>query len=146
MNDNVQQPDLGRKLMQLGVVLFLLGLLTGFAVPLLELPRVGLTSHLEGVLNGILLLVLGLVWPHLRLSARMTTLAYWLIVYAAFANWFATLMSAVTGAGGTLPLASAGRVGAPAAEMIVGFLLITLSFAMVGACVLLIRGLSGAAR
>jgi hydroxylaminobenzene mutase len=146
MNDNVQQPDLGRKLMQLGVVLFLLGLLTGFAVPLLELPRVGLTSHLEGVLNGILLLVLGLVWPHLRLSARMTTLAYWLIVYAAFANWFATLMSAVTGAGGTLPLASAGRVGAPAAEIIVGLLLITLSFAMVGACVLLIRGLRGVAR
>ena len=38
----------GDRLLRLGVLLFLLGLLTGFAIPALTNPRMGLTSHLEG--------------------------------------------------------------------------------------------------
>ena len=39
-------------LLQLGILLFLIGLLTGFVIPKLANPRMGLASHLEGVLNG----------------------------------------------------------------------------------------------
>jgi hypothetical protein len=54
-------------LFELGLVLFLLGLLTGFAVPALKNPRMALSSHLEAILNGIFLVLLGLLWPHVDL-------------------------------------------------------------------------------
>ena len=57
----------GDRLLRLGVLLFLLGLLTGFAIPALANPRMGLTSHLEGLMNGMFL-SLGLLWPRLALS------------------------------------------------------------------------------
>ena len=52
----------------LGLVLFLVGLLTGFAVPTLKNPRMALSSHLEAVLNGMFLVLLGLLWPHIDLA------------------------------------------------------------------------------
>lgn len=130
-----------RRLLQLGVFLLLLGLLTGFAVPLLENPRMGLASHMEGVLNGILLLALGLVWPRLRLSVRAERLAYGLVLYGTFANWSATLLAAIWGAGATMPIAGLGHQGNPVQESVIAFLLFSLSFAMVALCVLLLRGL-----
>jgi hydroxylaminobenzene mutase len=56
-----------RVLFTLGLVLFLVGLLTGFAVPALKNPRMALSSHLEAVLNGMFLVLLGLLWPHIDL-------------------------------------------------------------------------------
>lgn len=47
-------------LFKLGLILFLMGLLTGLAVPVLKNSRMGLSSHLEGVLNGMFLALLGL--------------------------------------------------------------------------------------
>ena len=58
-----------RALLQLGVLLFLIGLLTGFAVPAAAIPRMALSSHLEGLFNGIVLVVLGLMWHRLVLPA-----------------------------------------------------------------------------
>ena len=62
----------GRKLLWHGVFLFLLGLLTGLGAGLVENPRMALSSRLEGVMNGLFLVVLGFFWGHLRLSARST--------------------------------------------------------------------------
>ena len=59
------QAQTGRRLLQLGIILFLLGLLTGLAVPALANPRMGLASHLGGVMNGLVLVALGLMWPRL---------------------------------------------------------------------------------
>ena len=58
----------GHRLIQLGIILFLAGLLTGFVIPLMANPRVGLSSHLEGVMNGLLLVALGVIWPRLTLG------------------------------------------------------------------------------
>ena len=62
---------LGRRLLRYGIVLFLLGLATGRLVESLALPRMGLSSHLQGVMNGTFLVVVGLIWPHLRLHALL---------------------------------------------------------------------------
>jgi hydroxylaminobenzene mutase len=131
----------GGRLLQLGIVLFLLGLLTGLAIPTFAMPRMGLASHLQGLMNGIVLMVFGLVWPRLKLSPGLLTLTFWLVIYGAFANWIATLLSAATGAGGLMPIAAAGREGDAILEAIVGFLLISLSLAMISACGLLLWGL-----
>ncbi|OQW61888.1 MAG: hydrogenase [Proteobacteria bacterium HN_bin10] len=137
--------DYARALLRLGVLLFLFGLFTGFAVPMLAMPRMALASHLEGLMNGLLLMALGLMWPRLVLGPRAQALTFALAVYGAFANWLATLISAITCAGAMMPIAAAGRTGEAAPEAIVGFLLVSLSLAMVAACVLVLWGLRRAA-
>jgi hypothetical protein len=48
-----------RRLMWHGMFLFLLGLVTGLVEQRFANVRMGLSAHLEGVMNGILLLALG---------------------------------------------------------------------------------------
>lgn len=127
MNASEDEFPPARLWMQCGVILFMIGLFTGFFVPVLALPRMGLASHLEGVMNGLLLIVVGLMWGRLALGARQRRLCFALIVYAAYANWLATLLSAATGAAGAMPLAGGGSTGAPLQEAIVTGLLLTLS-------------------
>jgi (hydroxyamino)benzene mutase len=55
----------------LGLVLFPLGLLPVLAVPALKIPRMALSSHLEGVLNGMFLVLLGLLWLHIDLPTSL---------------------------------------------------------------------------
>ncbi len=129
------------RLLQLGMLLFLLGLLVGFAVPSLANPRMGLASHLEGVINGLFLVVLGLVWPGLTLPGPASTTLFWLALYGTFANWAATLLAAFWGAGASMPLAAGALRGSAAQELIIDALLISLALAMVAVSVLTLWGL-----
>ncbi len=135
----VSGPD--RVLMRAGVLLFLVGLLTGLAVPLMQIQRMALSSHLEGVMNGMLLMILGLLWPKLSLPAWAGTATFWLALYGTFANWLATLLSAAWGAAAMMPIAGQGAVGTPIAEGIVSALLGSLTLAMIAACGFVLWGL-----
>jgi hydroxylaminobenzene mutase len=147
MHDHDTDDSTGHRLLQLGVVLFLLGLLTGFAIPMVANPRMGLTSHLEGVMNGMFLMLLGLLWPRLLLPGAARTALFGLSIYGTFANWAATLLAAVWGAGATMmPIAAPGREGSALQEATVTFLLLTLSLAIVAASVLILWGLRGGPR
>ncbi len=101
----------------------------------------GLASHLEGILNGLFLVVLGLAWPRLRLPGRASAAVFGLAVYGGFANWAATLLAAAGGAGAAMPIAAAGREGTVVQETVVLALLLSLSAAMLGACTLALWGL-----
>ncbi len=128
-------------LFKLGLVLFLIGLLTGFAIPALKNPRMALSSHLEAVLNGMLLVLLGLLWPHVDLPHAWGVTAIALIVYATYANWLATLLAALWGAGRKLaPIAAGDHEGSAAKEGVVSFLLVSLSVAFVVGIVIIIVG------
>lgn len=130
------------RLLQLGVALFLLGLVTGLAVSATANPRMALASHIEAVMNGTFLIALGLLWPRLVLSPRQMAVAFWLAIYGTFANWAATLLAAIWGAGnGMMPQAAQGRAGTQLQEMVINTLLATLALAMIGACVLVLAGL-----
>lgn len=140
------QRTAAHRLIQFGVALFLLGLLTGLAVPALANPRMALASHMEAVMNGTFLVVLGLVWPRLALSPRLLVTAFWLAVYAAFANWLATLLAAAWRAGSPMmPLAAQGHSGTPLQETLLQALLVSLAIAMIGSCLLVLFGLRGSA-
>jgi hydroxylaminobenzene mutase len=129
-------------LFKLGLILFVIGLLTGFAIPVLKNPRMGLTSHLEGILNGMFLALLGLLWPHVHLTHGWRVTAVVLIVYSAYANWLGTLLAAAWGAGRKLaPLAAGDHEASNVKESIFGFLLISLSVAIVIGVVIVIVGL-----
>jgi hydroxylaminobenzene mutase len=132
-----------RLLLRLGVLLFLLGLLTGFAVPKLANPRMGLASHLEGLMNGLFLLAMGLIWHRLTLSTRLLQLTFWLAIFGTFANWTTTLLAAAWGAGVMMPIAGQGHTGTPLQETVLKVLLVTLSLAVVAVCGLLLAGLRG---
>jgi hydroxylaminobenzene mutase len=129
-------------LFTLGLVLFLVGLLTGFAIPALKNPRMALSSHLEAVLNGMFLVLLGLLWPHIHLPTGWGTTAVALIVYAAYANWLATLLAAAWGAGGRLaPIATGDHEASAAKEKLVSVLLVSLAPCIVVGVVIVIAGL-----
>lgn len=130
-----------RKMVALGAILVMLGMLTGFVSGALANPRMGLVAHLEGLMNGTLLIGLGAAWRHVRLDAAAERWTWGLLLFGTTSNWFATLLAAIWGVGGlTMPLMAAGHTGAQWQEMLVGGLLFALSFAMVGAFALIIRG------
>ena len=137
------QERTGRRLLQLGVLLFLLGLLVGFAVPSLANQRMGLSSHLEGVMNGIFLMAVGSIWPKLVLSDRLLKATFWLALDGTFANLAATFLAAAWGAGAMMPISGQGHIGTPAQEGVIRLMLVSLSLAMVWACALLLAGLRG---
>lgn len=122
-----------------GLVLFLIGLLTGLAIPAMKNPRMGLSSHLGAHFQGLFLLVIGLLWSFVNVTPAWETAAVALLVYAAYANWVATLIAGIWGAGRPMmPLAAPTQEGSPALEGVIKFLLITLSIAdIVGVAIVL---------
>ena len=106
-----------------GVVLFFLGLLTGFAIPAARSPRIGLSAHLAGVQSGTFLIAVGLLWPKLDLGSWSAPVghALWLSLYAI---WLSLVLAAVFGAGQGLPIAGQGITTTKGRQAIVSVLLI----------------------
>ena len=129
------------RLIFLGILLFLFGLIVGLLVPLFENPRMGVSSHIEGVLNGMLLVILGLIWSKIKLSNRWLKITFWLAVYGTFANFVGILVAAIFNGGKMLGIMANGQEGAPVVEGIVGFSLISLSIAMIIVSVVTLIGL-----
>jgi hydroxylaminobenzene mutase len=126
----------------MGVVLFLLGLLTGLIIPLLANPRMGLSSHLEGVMNGTVLMVFGLIWTRLNLRDRTLMIGFWLALFGTFANWATTLIAAILGAGESMmPIASQGYAGSDAQESLIKIGLLSLSVCMIAVSIIILAGL-----
>jgi (hydroxyamino)benzene mutase len=145
MNNHFTKQTTGRRLVRYGVLLFFLGLLTGLIVQKLANPRMGLSSHLEGVMNGIFLVVLGVIWPRLRLSRLALTITFWLAMYGTYISWATTLAAAAWGAGESmLPIAALGHKGTALQEAIINLGLSSLVLAMLVTCVIALWGLRGA--
>ncbi|MFN3667368.1 MAG: hypothetical protein ACK4S0_14480 [Sediminibacterium sp.] len=123
-----------------GMVLFFLGLITGLLLPAMTNQRMGLSAHLEGILNGLFLMLLGLIWPKVKCPPRVLNLIYILVLYAGFANFAAVLLAGFTGAGKMMPIAG-GAEGAPTLELVISFFLVSLTIAILAAAVLLLYGL-----
>ena len=135
-----------RALMWHGIFLFLLGLLTGFAELQFANPRMGLAAHLEGVMNGTLLLALGAIWSEVRLKPGVKTAAYWTALYGAYANWLVTMLAAVFGTAALSPITAAGHTGQPWQEKLITAGFLTVGIADVLFCLLVLWGLRAGAR
>ena len=124
------------------MTLFLLGLLTGFVIPLMRNPRMGLASHLEAVMNGMFLILLGLIWQKLRLSVGALKWGYALALFGAYTNWVTNLLAAIWGAGAEmLPIAGGGYQGVAWQEVLIKVGLGSLSLAMIAVCIIVLWGL-----
>ncbi|HYI10226.1 MAG TPA: hydrogenase [Thermoanaerobaculia bacterium] len=131
---------MNRLQIQFGFVLILLALCTGFGMPLFTNTRLGLAAHVVGITGGLVLIALGSLAGSFLLGARAAAVMMWSWVYAAYANWFASLLGAVTGASRLTPIAGAGTVGDAVAETIVSFLLQSLAVAALTGTVLAVWG------
>ena len=106
-------------------------------------PRMGLSSHPEGLLNGMFLMIPGeVIWPKLQLSGRMLSTGFWLALFGTFVNWGTTLLAGFWGAGSKMmPLAAGGYTGAAWQELLIQTGLVSLSVAMVAVCGMVLWGL-----
>lgn len=123
-----------------GLLLFLVGLLTGFAIPVCRSPRLGLSAHLTGVQSGTFLIALGLLWPKLSLSSPWSGVlanGAWASLYAV---WLSLVLAAVFGAGRGLPIAGQGITTTPAKQTLVSVLLIAGSLGILVAVAALLIG------
>lgn len=120
---------MNRLQVQLGFVLILLSLVSGFGMPFFVNPRLGLAAHVVGVTGGLVLIALGALAGSFALGPRATKVMMGSWVYAAYANWFGCLLGAVTGASRLTPIAGAGTKGDATAEALVAFLLQSLAVA-----------------
>ncbi len=111
-------------------LLFLLGLVSGLVTGAMTNPRMGLSAHLEGVMNGTFLLAVGAIWRHVSLSLRLQSVTFWAFAYGTVVNWMSIQLAAFWGTGRMTPLAAPGREAAGWQEAIVAFGLISLTVAM----------------
>jgi hydroxylaminobenzene mutase len=137
--ENDPQTKQANRLIFLGLLLFLLGLTVGLFVQNMKNPRMALSAHLEGVMNGMFLMVLGLIWKRLLLSTILLNATFWLAVYGTFANLIAVIIAAITGIGKMMPIAG-GQEGAEITDGLISFLLISLALSMLAVCIITLIG------
>ena len=63
---------MNRLQIQLGFVLILISLLSGFGMPFYTSPRLGLAAHVVGITGGLVLIALGALAPAFVLGPRST--------------------------------------------------------------------------
>jgi hydroxylaminobenzene mutase len=132
----------GHRLLQVGGLLFLLGLLVGLGVPRFAIPRLGLSTHLLGITQGTFLLAVGQLWPRLKLTGRASRIGGGLAIYGCGAAWTANLLGAIWGAGNSmLPLAAGGASGSALQEGAIRGLLISAALSLVTVAVMILWGL-----
>jgi len=107
-NTTAELAGVARRMCWFGVLLILLGLATGAFIPMFDNARQGLSAHTAGVQNGIVLTVLGLLWRHLRLAARLERVAAVASVFSLYAIWIALVLAAAFGTSRSTPIAGAG--------------------------------------
>jgi (hydroxyamino)benzene mutase len=130
-----------RHLMWHGMFLFLIGLVTGFAEGRFANVRMGLAAHLEGVMNGIFLVVLGAVWTEVRLPPFAKAIAYWTALYGTYVNWLITTLAAAFGTAALSPITAAGHNGQPWQESLVTVGFMSVGIVIVASSVLVLWGL-----
>jgi len=107
-----------------GVLLFLLGLATGFGIPVARSPRLGLSAHLTGIQSGLALIVFGLLWPRLGLWPGWQGAIAYALVLSLYAIWVSLVLAAIFGAGQGLPIAGQGITTTRGKQATVSVLLI----------------------
>ena len=106
-------------------VLILLSFLGGFLIRFMAIPRLGLSAHTIGVLSGVLLIAIGVIWPYFHLSPLQSAWLKWSWLYSSYINWFACIVAGILGAGKMTPIAASGYIGSALAEALVSVLFIS---------------------
>ena len=140
---NMDSSNRRRRLMWHGILLFLLGLLTGFVIPALTNPHMGVSAHLNAVIGGGFLVSLGLIWRELRTSETVAALIFWIAIPGTYINWVFTLLGGILGTSRLTPLAGSGFSAPVWQENVIAAGLIPMTLSMVICLALVLYGLGG---
>lgn len=132
---------LGRKLIILGLVLFLIGLIQGALIPSFHNPRMALSAHLAAVQSGMAMAIFGLIWALVDLKERNLKIAYYTNIIGLYAVWFAISLGAAMGASRALPIAGQGFSASSTAETVVELIVMTGAVVTVISVSLIVLGL-----
>lgn len=116
--------EINHELALAGIVLFLLGLLNGFVIPLGRSPRLGLSAHLTGVQSGTFLIAMAVVWPHIVIPGSLGPFMSAALSVSLYLLWLALCLAGLLGAGRGLPIAGGGIETTPFHQRVVSVLLI----------------------
>ena len=137
---------LGKKLIFLGAVLFLLGLFQGALIPSFHNPRMALSAHLAAVQSGMAMIIFGLIWNLVRISENWLKVAFYTNFLGMYVVWIAISLGAILGASRSLPIAGAGFAATPSNELLVQVLVSAgAGLAVVSVCLIVLglaRGLN----
>lgn len=92
-----------------GVLLFALGLATGFGIGAARAPRIGLSAHLAATQCGVALVAFGFLWPNLTFWRGWSVPLAHVIWVSFYLVWIGLALGALWGTGRVLPLAGAGH-------------------------------------
>ena len=134
---------MNKNLLKFGFVLIFISFLTGAIIPLLKNPHLGVSAHLNAIIGGIILVILGIIFDKLNLTGTARKTMIWSWIYAVYTNWFTTLLGGIWGTSRLTPIAGAGFSGSEIQEIIVSVLLISLVLASFIGCLIVIWGLRG---
>jgi hypothetical protein len=91
-------------------IIILLGMFVGFpygsrivAQAAEETLRAWRLAHLEGLMNGLLMLAVVAIWHHMKLSKLAGSALWWCLVLGGYANIVAPIIAAMTGYRGLEP-------------------------------------------
>jgi hydroxylaminobenzene mutase len=128
-------------LIRAGFVLFILALLTGFLIPVLLNKKMALAAHVTGIMNALVLIVLGLAWGLLAVSPLQASLIRAAFLYATYVNWISSCLAAAWGTNRQTPVAGAGYGAAPWKETVVQGLQASLGLAILAGAILVVYAL-----
>ncbi|WP_433295477.1 hypothetical protein ACQPZQ_13315 [Pseudonocardia sp. CA-142604] len=130
-----------RRMMWHGMFLFLIGLVTGLLERRFKNMRMGVSAHLEGVVNGTFLIALGAIWGYVRLPRRAEQAARGSALYGTYGNWFFTTLGAALGTAAANPITSEGHSGKPWQEKMMGAGFLSIAISIIVSAVLTLVGL-----
>lgn len=100
-----------KQLLFWGMLLFFFGLIQGGLIQSVANPRMALGAHLTAVQTGMALMIFGLLWRYVRLSAGQLKVALLTGIASMYLIWIALTYASLVGAGGATPIAGAGFEG-----------------------------------
>jgi hydroxylaminobenzene mutase len=132
------------RLLIAGALLLLLGLLLGGIIPLFMNPRLALSAHEQGIIAGLFLLLLGLVWPYAIFRRINSAYLSVLLMAGTYLIWIGILVGSILGTSRATPIAGNGFTGSSGQEIVVACLLMVGSvmtiFGMIVLLISLVRG------
>jgi (hydroxyamino)benzene mutase len=120
-----------RRLFSQGFLLILFGLVIASVSKFLPNPRMALATHLEALLLGMLLLLIGLLWHRFSLPTWTRNLLGWMPIVGAHASLYVHFFATVFPSGNRwMPIAAQGHVGTFLEEMIITAGILTIGVTM----------------
>lgn len=86
------QTSVDLRLARHGVILLLLGLLTGFVIARFHDRSLGDAAHLVGLIGGFGTIALALLWPKLRLNRFWSETGLWATAGCMYLNWLGVVL------------------------------------------------------